>query len=46
MSELDHNEVVGWVKPFGSMHAVIALRSGPRAARDRGALPALARHRA
>jgi glucose/mannose-6-phosphate isomerase len=27
MSELDHNEVVGWVKPFGSMHAVIALRS-------------------
>jgi glucose/mannose-6-phosphate isomerase len=27
MSELDHNEVVGWVEPFGSMHAVIALRS-------------------
>jgi glucose/mannose-6-phosphate isomerase len=27
MSELDHNEVVGWVTPFGSMHAVIALRS-------------------
>jgi glucose/mannose-6-phosphate isomerase len=27
MSELDHNEVVGWVKPYGSMHAVIALRS-------------------
>lgn len=27
MSELDHNEVVGWVQPFGSLHAVIALRS-------------------
>ena len=28
MSELDHNEVVGWVRPYGSLHAVIALRSG------------------
>ena len=27
MSELDHNEVVGWVQPFGAAHAVIALRS-------------------
>jgi glucose/mannose-6-phosphate isomerase len=27
MSELDHNEVVGWVRPFGAAHAVIALRS-------------------
>jgi glucose/mannose-6-phosphate isomerase len=27
MSELDHNEVVGWVRPFGGQHAVIALRS-------------------
>lgn len=27
MSELDHNEVVGWVEPFGSRHAVFALRS-------------------
>jgi glucose/mannose-6-phosphate isomerase len=27
MSELDHNEVVGWVKPTGALHAVIALRS-------------------
>ena len=31
MSELDHNEVVGWVRPYGSLHAVIALRSEPRA---------------
>jgi len=27
MSELDHNEVVGWVKPTGALHAVVALRS-------------------
>jgi glucose/mannose-6-phosphate isomerase len=27
MSELDHNEVVGWVEPFGAMHAIVALRS-------------------
>ncbi|MDQ4109340.1 MAG: bifunctional phosphoglucose/phosphomannose isomerase, partial [Actinomycetota bacterium] len=26
MSELDHNEVVGWTQPFGRHHAVIALR--------------------
>ena len=26
MSELDHNEVVGWVEPYGAHHAVIALR--------------------
>lgn len=26
MSELDHNEVVGWTEPFGSAHSVIALR--------------------
>jgi len=26
MSELDHNEVVGWTEPFGHAHAVIALR--------------------
>lgn len=26
MSELDHNEVVGWTEPFGSVHAVVALR--------------------
>jgi glucose/mannose-6-phosphate isomerase len=26
MSELDHNEVVGWTEPFGAAHAVIALR--------------------
>jgi glucose/mannose-6-phosphate isomerase len=26
MSELDHNEVVGWTEPFGSSHAVVALR--------------------
>jgi glucose/mannose-6-phosphate isomerase len=26
MSELDHNEVVGWTEPYGSSHAVIALR--------------------
>jgi glucose/mannose-6-phosphate isomerase len=27
MSELDHNEVVGWVRPVGELHAVIELRS-------------------
>jgi glucose/mannose-6-phosphate isomerase len=27
MSELDHNEVVGWVRPVGELHAVIVLRS-------------------
>jgi glucose/mannose-6-phosphate isomerase len=26
MSELDHNEVVGWTEPFGARHVVIALR--------------------
>ena len=26
MSELDHNEVVGWTRPYGRAHAVIALR--------------------
>jgi glucose/mannose-6-phosphate isomerase len=26
MSELDHNEVVGWTDPFGPSHTVIALR--------------------
>lgn len=26
MSELDHNEVVGWTEPYGHSHAVIALR--------------------
>jgi glucose/mannose-6-phosphate isomerase len=26
MSELDHNEVVGWTTPFGTNHVVIALR--------------------
>jgi glucose/mannose-6-phosphate isomerase len=26
MSELDHNEVVGWTEPFGQAHIVIALR--------------------
>ncbi len=26
MSELDHNEVVGWTRPFGERHAVVALR--------------------
>ena len=26
MSELDHNEVVGWTAPFGGAHAVLALR--------------------
>jgi glucose/mannose-6-phosphate isomerase len=26
MSELDHNEVVGWTGPYGRSHAVIALR--------------------
>lgn len=26
MSELDHNEVVGWLEPYGRSHAVIALR--------------------
>ena len=26
MSELDHNEVVGWTRPFGERFAVIALR--------------------
>jgi glucose/mannose-6-phosphate isomerase len=26
MSELDHNEVVGWTEPFGRAHVVIALR--------------------
>ncbi|MEP6759369.1 MAG: bifunctional phosphoglucose/phosphomannose isomerase [Actinomycetota bacterium] len=27
MSELDHNEVVGWVRPTGALHAVLALRT-------------------
>jgi glucose/mannose-6-phosphate isomerase len=27
MSELDHNEVVGWTEPYGAMHAIVALRS-------------------
>jgi glucose/mannose-6-phosphate isomerase len=26
MSELDHNEVVGWTEPLGRTHAVVALR--------------------
>jgi glucose/mannose-6-phosphate isomerase len=26
MSELDHNEVVGWTEPFGRAHSVVALR--------------------
>jgi glucose/mannose-6-phosphate isomerase len=26
MSELDHNEVVGWTEPLGRAHAVVALR--------------------
>jgi glucose/mannose-6-phosphate isomerase len=26
MSELDHNEVVGWTEPYGGFHIVIALR--------------------
>lgn len=26
MSELDHNEVVGWTQPYGRVHVVIALR--------------------
>jgi glucose/mannose-6-phosphate isomerase len=26
MSELDHNEVVGWTPPYGSAYAVVALR--------------------
>jgi glucose/mannose-6-phosphate isomerase len=26
MSELDHNEVVGWTEPYGRSHMVIALR--------------------
>lgn len=26
MSELDHNEVVGWTEPYGASHVVIALR--------------------
>jgi glucose/mannose-6-phosphate isomerase len=26
MSELDHNEVVGWTVPYGQQHVVIALR--------------------
>lgn len=28
MSELDHNEVVGWVEPYGREHVVIVLRHG------------------
>jgi glucose/mannose-6-phosphate isomerase len=28
MSELDHNEVVGWVRPYGERYAVIALYLG------------------
>jgi glucose/mannose-6-phosphate isomerase len=27
MSELNHNEVVGWVRPSGALHAVLALRT-------------------
>jgi glucose/mannose-6-phosphate isomerase len=27
MSELDHNEVVGWTRPYGERHAIVALRS-------------------
>jgi len=27
MSELDHNEVVGWVRPSGALQSVIALRT-------------------
>jgi glucose/mannose-6-phosphate isomerase len=26
MSELDHNEVVGWTAPYGAAHAVVGLR--------------------
>jgi glucose/mannose-6-phosphate isomerase len=26
MSELDHNEIVGWTEPYGRSHAVFALR--------------------
>ena len=28
MSELDHNEVVGWTKPYGATFTLIALRHG------------------
>jgi glucose/mannose-6-phosphate isomerase len=27
MSELDHNEVVGWTRPYAEQHAIVALRS-------------------
>ena len=27
MSELDHNEVVGWTRPYAERHAIVALRS-------------------
>jgi glucose/mannose-6-phosphate isomerase len=26
MSELDHNEIVGWLEPFGAGHALVTLR--------------------
>jgi len=26
MSELDHNEVVGWLEPYGAQHVIVALR--------------------
>ena len=45
MSELDHNEVVGWVPPYGERHAVIALRSDHEHRRAGGAIPALRRDR-
>jgi glucose/mannose-6-phosphate isomerase len=28
MSELDHNEVVGWVEPYGESFAIVTLRHG------------------
>ena len=46
MSELDHNEVVGWVRPTGALHAVIALRTDHEHPRAGGALPAVGRYRA
>ena len=45
MSELDHNEVVGWTRPFGRSHTVIALRHEAEDPGDRRPIPALARDR-
>ena len=45
MSELDHNEVVGWTEPFGSSVLRGGAASRRRGSAARGPVPAVVRHR-